>query len=197
LFTSTANPSQDQRDLSLCLRALRPSSTTDDIPRLAFPNPIDILPRVTSRATNPASTGVYDPSRVFFSPPVPRAADVTMTESVTITFSQTGVQPPVYVVTSMSEQPWEPLEMSVEEEQTASANLIFTRQFKDVAEGDHQYKIRVGDGHWVVDESTDSGTLNRSTKPRNHKANTAQPLMSMATATTSSTSSPPKTETRT
>jgi hypothetical protein len=120
-----------------------------------------------------------------------------MTERVTITFAQTGVQPPVYVVTSMSEQPWEPLEMSVEEEQTASANLIFTRQFKNVAEGDHQYKIRVGDGHWVVDESTDSGTLNRPTKPTNHQTNTAQPPMSMGIATTSSTSSPPKTKART
>jgi hypothetical protein len=114
-----------------------------------------------------------------------------MTERVTITFSQTGVQPPVYVVTSVSEPPWEPLEMTVEEEQTASANLIFTRQFKDVAEGDHQYKIRVGNGHWVVDESKDSSTLDHL--PANSHTNTAQPPMNMATATTSSTSSPPKT----
>jgi len=81
-----------------------------------------------------------------------------MTESETITFSQTGVQPPVYVVTSLSDPPWEPLEMHVEDAQTASANLIFTRRFDNVAEGDHQYKIRIGDGHWVVDESKDSGT---------------------------------------
>ncbi|KAH4024776.1 hypothetical protein HBI56_174830 [Parastagonospora nodorum] len=81
-----------------------------------------------------------------------------MAESATITFSQTGVQPPVYVVTSLSDPPWEPLEMHVDEAQTASANLIFTRRFDNVAEGDHQYKIRIGDGHWVVDESRDSAT---------------------------------------
>jgi len=81
-----------------------------------------------------------------------------MSNSATITFSQTGLQPPVYVVTSLSEPPWEILEMSVDTEQTASANAIFTRRFDNVPEGDHQYKIRIGDGHWVVDESKDSGT---------------------------------------
>jgi hypothetical protein len=129
---STAHRLDHQRVPALRPRARKASSPTDDIPPLAFPSTID-----TAR----------------------RAAHVTMTESVTITFSQTGVQPPVYVVTSMSEPPWEPLEMTVDEEQTASANLIFTRQFNKVAEGDHQYKIRVGDGHWVVDDSKDAGTL--------------------------------------
>jgi hypothetical protein len=82
-----------------------------------------------------------------------------MTESATIIFSQTGVQAPVYVVTSLSDPPWKMLEMHVDKAQTASANLIFTRHFDRVAEGDHQYKIRVGDGHWVVDESKDTGKL--------------------------------------
>lgn len=47
--------------------------------------------------------------------------------------------------------------MDVEKAQTTSANLIFTRHFDHVAEGDHQYKIRIGEGNWVVDESKDSG----------------------------------------
>jgi hypothetical protein len=81
-----------------------------------------------------------------------------MTTNATITFSQTGVQPPVYVVTSLSEPPWETLEMNVEDEQTASGDLVFARHFDNVAEGNYQYKIRIGDGHWVVDESKDSGT---------------------------------------
>jgi|TARA_R110002003_G_scaffold116_10_gene10136 hypothetical protein len=82
-----------------------------------------------------------------------------MANTATITFCQTGVQPPVYVVTSLSDPPWETLEMSVNDEQTASANLIFTRQFDGVAEGSYQYKIRIGDGYWVVDESKDTGML--------------------------------------
>lgn len=81
-----------------------------------------------------------------------------MAESATITFAATGVQPPVYVVTSLSNPPWETLEMDVDKEQTASANLIFTKRFDNIPEGSYQYKIRVGDGHWVVDESKDSGT---------------------------------------
>jgi hypothetical protein len=81
-----------------------------------------------------------------------------MSNSATITFSQTGIQPPVYVVTSLSDPPWDILEMNVEKEQTASANLIFTRRFEGVAEGSYQYKIRIGDGHWVLDESRDCGT---------------------------------------
>jgi hypothetical protein len=83
-----------------------------------------------------------------------------MTESATITFSQAGVQPPVYVVTSLSDPPWAPLEMAVNEDEADAGNLIFSRRFENVAAGDYQYKIREGDGHWVVDESKDSGMLN-------------------------------------
>lgn len=85
-----------------------------------------------------------------------------MTESATITFSQPGVQPPVYVVTSLSDPPWEILEMTVDKDEAGSGNLIFTRRFDNVAAGDYQYKIREGDGHWVVDESKDSSMLSYS-----------------------------------
>ncbi|KAH8719301.1 hypothetical protein GQ44DRAFT_623802 [Phaeosphaeriaceae sp. PMI808] len=81
-----------------------------------------------------------------------------MTNQATITFSQTGVQPPVYVVTSLSDPPWETLEMDVDTEQTVPENFVFMRHFHNVKEGSYQYKVRVGDGHWVVDESKDSAT---------------------------------------
>jgi hypothetical protein len=76
-----------------------------------------------------------------------------------ITFSQTGVQPPVYVVTSLSNPAWETLEMDVEADQSASANLVFSRRFETVAEGSYQYKVRIGEGQWVVDESKETGML--------------------------------------
>ncbi|KAF1831248.1 hypothetical protein BDW02DRAFT_606964 [Decorospora gaudefroyi] len=79
-----------------------------------------------------------------------------MTSYATITFSQTGVQPPVYVTTSLSE--WTPLEMDVEADQTASGNLVFSKGFSDVAEGSYQYKIRIGEDHWVLDESKETAT---------------------------------------
>jgi hypothetical protein len=112
-----------------------------------------------------------------------------MTSHATITFAQTGVQPPVYVLTSLSEPPWETLEMEVDKEQTASANLIFARRFENVAEGSYQYKIRIGDGHWVVDDSKDSGTTSAS--PHCDQTNTLQPPTSRATTTTSFTSKRP------
>ncbi|KAL5119326.1 hypothetical protein ACEQ8H_002813 [Pleosporales sp. CAS-2024a] len=81
-----------------------------------------------------------------------------MTESSTITFSRTGVQPPVYVVTSLSEPPWLTLEMHVDQAPPPSTNLIFSRRFDNVAQGDYQYKIRIGDGQWVVDDTKDTAT---------------------------------------
>ena len=135
----------------------RPSSTTDGIPPSSDPS-IESLPRLTRHSTDPTTTDSRLPPLYVFSSSSDNSAPVTMSNSATITFSQTGVQPPVYVVTSLSEPPWETLEMSVDNEQTASANLIFTRHFDNAPEGDHQYKVRIGDGHWVVDESKDSGT---------------------------------------
>ncbi|KAJ4363665.1 hypothetical protein N0V83_009961 [Neocucurbitaria cava] len=79
-----------------------------------------------------------------------------MSAQATITFSQAGVQPPVYVVTSLGD--WETLEMKVEEERTSSGDLVFAKQFDNVAEGSYQYKIRIGEGHWVLDESKESAT---------------------------------------
>ncbi|KAF2112688.1 hypothetical protein BDV96DRAFT_497355 [Lophiotrema nucula] len=81
-----------------------------------------------------------------------------MASRATITFSQPGVQPPVYVVTSLSSPAWETLEMNVEGKETEGDDLLFTRHFDDVAEGSYQYKIRIGEGHWVVDESKESAT---------------------------------------
>ncbi|KAF2187467.1 hypothetical protein K469DRAFT_114231 [Zopfia rhizophila CBS 207.26] len=81
-----------------------------------------------------------------------------MTRRAKIAFSQAGVKPPVYVVTSMSSPPWETLEMSVEEKRADTGDLIFSRQFESVPEGKYQYKIRIGEGHWVVDETKEAAT---------------------------------------
>ncbi|KAL1796732.1 hypothetical protein ACET3X_005272 [Alternaria dauci] len=86
-----------------------------------------------------------------------------MAGHATITFSQTGVQPPVFVTTSLND--WTPVEMDVKQDTTASGNLIFFKEFNDVAQGSYQYKIRVGEDHWVLDESketaaTDDGFRN-------------------------------------
>ena len=86
-----------------------------------------------------------------------------MATDATITFSQTGVQPPVYVTTSLSG--WAPLEMDAEEDQANPGNLIFTKTFKNVAQGSYQYKIRLGEDHWILDESKETGMFARIFPP--------------------------------
>lgn len=81
-----------------------------------------------------------------------------MQGEATITFTQPGVQPPVYVVTSLSTPPWAPLELKPREEKTSSGDIVFEQKFANVTEGSYQYKIRIGEGHWVVDESKESAT---------------------------------------
>ncbi|KAH6625685.1 hypothetical protein C7974DRAFT_377164 [Boeremia exigua] len=81
-----------------------------------------------------------------------------MQSEATITFTQPGVEPPVYVVTSLSTPPWAPLELALKKENTSSGDLVFEQKFANVAEGSYQYKIRIGEGHWVVDESKESAT---------------------------------------
>lgn len=49
--------------------------------------------------------------------------------------------------------------MNVDEENSTSGDLVFSKQFSDVTEGSYQYKIRVGEDHWVVDESREIGML--------------------------------------
>ncbi|KAL6704885.1 hypothetical protein ACN47E_007568 [Coniothyrium glycines] len=82
------------------------------------------------------------------------SASSATTGHATITFSQGGVQPPVYLVTSLSG--WATLEMDVQHEKTDTGDFVFTKHFPDVSEGRYQYKLRIGDDHWVVDESKES-----------------------------------------
>ncbi|KAF2736204.1 hypothetical protein EJ04DRAFT_562633 [Polyplosphaeria fusca] len=129
------------------------SASTDDLPSSTDTD--DRFPVITRRGTEPTPSsprhraGLRSPLSTALFP-----FDEAMTAPATITFSQPGVRPPVFVVTSMSTPPWETLEMH--SEGTKSGELIFSRRFDNVPEGDYQYKVRIGEGHWVVDESNDS-----------------------------------------
>ncbi|KAF2875163.1 hypothetical protein BDV95DRAFT_657297 [Massariosphaeria phaeospora] len=79
-----------------------------------------------------------------------------MTDRATITFTHPGVQPPVYLVSPLSDPPWETLEMDIGEERTATGDLVFTRCFNGVPLGSYQYKIRIGPDHWVLDETRET-----------------------------------------
>jgi hypothetical protein len=74
-----------------------------------------------------------------------------MARKVTITYASPGLQPPVYITTSLSEPQWDLLEMGCSK--SPSGEWEFTKTFPAV-EGEYQYKFRLGPGDWwVCDES--------------------------------------------
>ena len=86
-----------------------------------------------------------------------------MKQHVTIEYSSPGLQPPVYICTSLSDPQWEPIEMHREKKD--GGGWIFSKVF-NVEEGEYQYKFRLGPGDWwVCDESKpmlDDGSGNKN-----------------------------------
>lgn len=74
-----------------------------------------------------------------------------MTTPITIKFGSPGLQPPVYIATSLSDPQWEPIEM--EGTRNASGEYTFTKKF-DAQEGEYQYKLRLGPGDWWICDDT-------------------------------------------
>jgi hypothetical protein len=85
----------------------------------------------------------------------------------TIKFSQPDVEDPVYVVTDMSTPPWEVLKMTDSGVKSESGDAIFVYEFDGVDDGTHQYKIRIGDNDWILDNTKDTCKL----FPHFHKQN--------------------------
>ncbi|KAK8253300.1 hypothetical protein IWZ00DRAFT_184017 [Phyllosticta capitalensis] len=69
---------------------------------------------------------------------------------VTITFFHPNTNPPVYVATSLTNPPWQVVEMDVKQERTPSGDLVFEKKFDAVEAGEYQYKFRLGPGDWWV-----------------------------------------------
>jgi hypothetical protein len=86
-----------------------------------------------------------------------------MTMPITIEFGSPGLQPPVYIATSLSDPQWEPIEM--EPSRNESGEYTFTKKF-DAQEGEYQYKLRLGPGDWwTCDDSkpqVDDGMGNKN-----------------------------------
>ncbi|KAJ4984116.1 pt repeat family protein [Stagonosporopsis vannaccii] len=141
-----------QRLRSLWTLSKCPPSTTDDIPPKADPvsESVEFHQRLIPLEDNPLRPELSSSPNL--------SVNATMQSEATITFTQPGVQPPVYVVTSLSTPPWAPLELKPSEEKTLSGDFIFERKFANITEGSYQYKIRIGEGHWVVDESQETAT---------------------------------------
>jgi hypothetical protein len=97
------------------------------------------------------------PKSSWIGPPPPaqtlssHSSNAAMAHKVTVTYSSPGLQPPVYITTSLSEPQWDLLEMDCR--RTPSGEQEFAKTFH-VAKGEYQYKFRLGPGDWwVCDES--------------------------------------------
>ncbi|KAF2836656.1 hypothetical protein M501DRAFT_986943 [Patellaria atrata CBS 101060] len=147
--------------------------TTDNLhselsPSKPTPAPPDLPPRASTppaTISEPTIGPRRTPSRWSLPPSYKMSTDHSpsgdITTSVTLSFTNPGTQPPVYVATSLSSPPWEVLEMAVEEQRMHNGDLIFTRTFHDVKDGDYQYKFRLGPGDWwVLDEKAETATDN-------------------------------------
>ena len=78
-----------------------------------------------------------------------------MKTHTSLAYSLAGLQPPVFVVTSLSEPQWDPIEM--QHRQREDGQFEFWQDF-DAEEGEHQYKFRLGPGDWwALDETKQIG----------------------------------------
>lgn len=86
-----------------------------------------------------------------------------MKHHVSIEYSSPGLQPPVYIFTSLSNPQWDAVEMQTE--QKADGQYRFFKDF-DAEEGEYQYKFRLGPGDWWACDETkptvDDGSGNKN-----------------------------------
>lgn len=104
----------------------------------------------------------FRPSRYFHRRPSSNTADAMDLSRpkipVTITFFHPNTNPPVYVATSLTNPPWQVVEMDVKQERTPSGDLVFEKKFDAVEAGEYQYKFRLGPGDWwVCDDNAPTG----------------------------------------
>jgi hypothetical protein len=112
-------------------------------------------PSVRIQSTTPEQE--LRPKSSWIGPPPPahlsssHSSNAAMAHKVTVTYSSPGLQPPVYITTSLSEPQWDLLEMDCK--RTPNGEHEFAKTFH-AAEGEYQYKFRLGPGDWwVCDES--------------------------------------------
>lgn len=111
----------------------------------------------------PSQVQVYLRSFDIDRPCPSHGSAAAMTQTVTITYSSPGLQPPVCVSTSLSQPQWDVLEMDYSELPSGEREFVKTFQ---VSGGKHQYRFRLGSGDmWVCDEgkpTVDDGLGNRN-----------------------------------
>ncbi len=133
------------------------ASSTDHI--FSATDPDDVSTSLARPSTDPTASNALHVTVSSLLPDLSASvfAHVDMSERATIISVHEGVHAPLYVVTSLSTPPWQVLEMALSDLKTESGASVFFRQFEGVAPGTYQYKVRIGEGHWIVDEVKETG----------------------------------------
>lgn len=156
---------------------LAPTNASSSTARIAsLTKSIDSVldtPAAPSRPASPPNRPLakFRPSWIGPQPSKHTKADIAghlepvMKQRVSIDFASPGLQPPVYIFTSLSQPQWEGVEMFPVKQM--DGEFTFVRNF-DVDEGEYQYKFRLGPGDWwVCDEKrevVDDGAGNRNNR---------------------------------
>ncbi|KAK1073073.1 hypothetical protein LTR12_013138 [Friedmanniomyces endolithicus] len=142
----------------------------------AVPNPppptptTNAIPAAADTASAPPST-LASPKRptasqrpTWIGPPrLVATTPAIMTYPATVKYTSKGLQPPVYIFTSLSDPQWEAVEM--DHEILADGENGFSKTFM-ADEGEYQYKFRLGPGEWWALDDTkptlDDGAGNKN-----------------------------------
>jgi hypothetical protein len=139
-----------------------------DVPQPPYHQPVQPVeepssPKVQEQTTPVCPSASTRPSWVGRPAAISPYMPTTMPQEVKITFSSPSLQPPVYIISSLSEPQWEVLEMDASAGE--NGQLHFSKVFH-AQPGEYQYKFRLGPGDWwVCDESgeiVDDGLGNRN-----------------------------------
>jgi hypothetical protein len=137
------------------------------IPNLKQLNDLNITEPIhqPSPAPRPAATSGTAPSWIG---PVPQGRNNPFGSSamklpVSVEFTSPGLQPPVYICSSLTDPKWGIIEM--DPARNEHGEYHFSKSFS-VEEGEYQYKIRLGPGDWWAIDNTkptvDDGTGNKN-----------------------------------
>ncbi|TKA82780.1 hypothetical protein B0A55_01785 [Friedmanniomyces simplex] len=139
-----------------------PTPISSATPAVAAPPAADPPPAPRPALAPPARpAATQKPS--WIGPPRPAATTPTMTHPATVEYTSKGLQPPVYVFTSLSDPQWDAVEM--DHDKRADGENRFYKTFT-ADEGDYQYKFRLGPGDWwALDDAkptVDDGAGNKN-----------------------------------
>ncbi|KAK4546701.1 hypothetical protein LTR36_001919 [Oleoguttula mirabilis] len=155
--TAPASPPPPSADSTPTAPAPPTPDTTPTTP--ATPVPAAPIP------LHPAAAAFQRPS--WIGPPRPdrpvTPGITIMKQPVAVEYASPGLQPPVYVFTSLSDPQWNAVEMDSEKKD--DGKYRFSKSFA-AEEGEYQYKFRLGPGDWwALNESApivDDGAGNKN-----------------------------------